>query len=68
MRPGTGFGLDFAVVTDAVEADGMSNGEYYWSGLAGCWFWIDPVEDLVFVGMIQQWGRVGRTSALSAIV
>ena len=57
MRPGTGFGLDFAVVTDAVEADGMSRGEYYWSGLAGCWFWIDPVEDLIFVGMIQQMGR-----------
>ena len=59
MRPGngTGFGLDFAVVTDPVEADGISKGEFYWSGLAGCWFWIDPVEDLVFVGMIQQMGQ-----------
>ncbi|MEE2776662.1 MAG: serine hydrolase domain-containing protein [Acidobacteriota bacterium] len=64
MSPGTGFGLDFAVVVDAVEADGMSQGEYYWSGLAGCWFWIDPVEDLVFVGMIQQMG-VGRPDVRS---
>ena len=30
-------------------------GEYY-GGAAGTWFWIDPVEDLVFVGMIQQFG------------
>ncbi|MDX1385628.1 MAG: serine hydrolase domain-containing protein [Thermoanaerobaculia bacterium] len=64
MAPGTGFGLDFAVVLDPVEADGVSAGEYYWSGLAGCWFWIDPVEDLVFVGMIQQMGR-GRPNIRS---
>ena len=54
--PGLGFGLDFAVVTDPVEADGVSEGEYYWGGAAGTWFWIDPIEDLVFVGMIQQFG------------
>ena len=54
--PGLGFGLDFAVVTNPVEADGVSEGEYYWGGAAGTWFWIDPIEDLVFVGMIQQFG------------
>jgi CubicO group peptidase (beta-lactamase class C family) len=56
MSPGTGFGLDFAVVLDPVAADGISQGEYYWGGAAGTWFWIDPVEDLVFIGMIQQFG------------
>jgi CubicO group peptidase (beta-lactamase class C family) len=56
MAPGTGFGLDFAVVHDPVEAGAYSVGEYYWGGAAGTWFWIDPVEDLVFVGMIQQFG------------
>ena len=56
MGPGTGFGLDFAVVHDPVEAGAYSKGEYYWGGAAGTWFWIDPVEDLVFVGMIQQFG------------
>ncbi len=55
--PGTVFGLDFAVVTDPVEAETFSAGEYYWSGAAGTWFWIDPVEDLIMVGMIQQWGQ-----------
>jgi CubicO group peptidase (beta-lactamase class C family) len=57
MAPGTGFGLDFAVVHDPVEAGSYSVGEYYWGGAAGTWFWIDPVEDLVFVGMIQQFGE-----------
>ena len=64
MRPGTGFGLDFAVILDPVEADGISQGEYYWGGAAGTWFWIDPKEELVFVGMIQQFGR-GRPDVRS---
>lgn len=54
---GTVFGLDFAVIVDPVEAENYSAGEYYWGGAAGTWFWIDPVEDVVFVGMIQQAGR-----------
>jgi CubicO group peptidase (beta-lactamase class C family) len=55
-RPGVGFGLDFAVIADPVTADGISQGEYFWTGAAGAWFWIDPAEDLVFVGVIQQFG------------
>ncbi len=54
---GTVFGLDFAVITDPVEAESYSAGEYYWGGAAGTWFWIDPVEDVVFIGMIQQAGQ-----------
>ncbi len=59
MIPGSGlgFGLDFAVVLDPVEAESVSKGEYFWGGAAGTWFWIDPVEDLIFVGMIQQFGE-----------
>ena len=66
MRPdsGMGFGLDFAVVMDPVEADAISEGEYYWGGAAGTWFWIDPKEDLIFVGMIQQFGQ-GRPDVRS---
>jgi len=56
IAPGVGFGLDVAVIDDPVAADGISQGEYYWLGGAGTWFWIDPVEDLIFVGMIQQFG------------
>ncbi|MDH3423632.1 MAG: serine hydrolase, partial [Gemmatimonadota bacterium] len=56
LSPGVGFGLDFSVVLDAVGKEFVSVGEYGWGGAAGTWFWIDPVEDLIFVGMIQQTG------------
>jgi CubicO group peptidase (beta-lactamase class C family) len=57
FAPGLGFGLDFAVVTDPIAAEVPSEGIYYWGGAAGTWFWIDPEEDLAFVGMIQQFGN-----------
>ena len=57
-QQGTAFGLDFAVILDPVEAESYSKGEYYWGGAAGTWFWIDPVEDIVFVGMIQVAGAL----------
>jgi CubicO group peptidase (beta-lactamase class C family) len=50
-----GFGLNFAVIRES--SDNGPSGRYYWGGAAGTWFWIDPVEDLVFVGMIQQFGN-----------
>ena len=54
---GFGFGLGFCVVTDAVKAAVMgSNGEFNWGGAAGTVFWIDPVEEIVVVGMVQLMG------------
>ena len=53
MAPGTGWGMDFQVVMDAAAAgDSVSNGTFTWFGIAGTWFWIDPKEDLAFVGMV----------------
>ena len=54
LPPGHGFGLGFAVRT----APGMapfpgSVGNYYWGGAAGTTFWVDPVERLYAVLMIQ---------------
>jgi CubicO group peptidase (beta-lactamase class C family) len=55
LAPGVGFGLDFAVVEDPAAAGGYAGaGTYFWGGYAGTWFWIDPVYELIFVGMIQQ--------------
>jgi CubicO group peptidase (beta-lactamase class C family) len=52
--PGEGFGLDFSVVIDdAASGQSWSTGSYYWFGAAGTWFWVDPVQDLTFVGMVQ---------------
>ncbi|MEH6910458.1 MAG: serine hydrolase domain-containing protein [Oceanicoccus sp.] len=64
VSPGIGFGIDFAVTNDPVAADSISKGEFYWGGAAGTWFWIDPVENLVFVGMMQQFGE-GRPDVRS---
>jgi CubicO group peptidase (beta-lactamase class C family) len=54
MGPGTGWGLGPQVVMDAAASgEPYSNGSYTWFGIAGTWFWIDPVEDFAFVGMLQ---------------
>jgi CubicO group peptidase (beta-lactamase class C family) len=51
------FGLDFAVYVDPKTANlPYGNGTFYWGGAAGTWFWIDPVNDLAFIGMIQNQG------------
>jgi CubicO group peptidase (beta-lactamase class C family) len=64
LSPGAGFGLDFAVYTDAVAAGGYyGKGTFYWGGAAGTWFWIDPAEDLIVIGMIQQLSGEGAAAA-----
>jgi len=50
---GYGFGLGFAVRTDAGRCPlPGSVGEYFWGGVLGTSFWIDPVEELVVVAMM----------------
>jgi CubicO group peptidase (beta-lactamase class C family) len=53
LYPGNVFGLDFAIVENSEAYQGASQGTHWWWGIAGSWFWIDPVENLVFIGMIQ---------------
>jgi len=63
VSPGVGFGFDFAVNTDAVAAGGYyGKGTFYWGGAAGTWFWIDPTDDLIVVGMIQQVAATGAAA------
>jgi CubicO group peptidase (beta-lactamase class C family) len=53
-EPGIGFGLDFAIVMDPAAAktpEGRNS--FYWGGAYGTWFWIDPTNDVVVVGMMQ---------------
>jgi CubicO group peptidase (beta-lactamase class C family) len=55
-----GFGLDFMVVKDPREAGLLEGaGTLSWGGAAGTWFWIDPTDDVIFVGMIQRFGGTG---------
>ncbi len=57
---GLGFGLDFGVIFDAqLSPTPYGQGTYFWGGAAGTWFWIDPANDLFFVGMIQRFPANG---------
>jgi CubicO group peptidase (beta-lactamase class C family) len=55
-----GFGLDFMVVNDPRLAGTLEGrGSMSWGGAAGTWFWVDPTNDVIFVGMIQRMGGTG---------
>jgi CubicO group peptidase (beta-lactamase class C family) len=57
---GMGYGLDVAVAVDpAASGAPVGAGTISWGGSAGTWFWIDPTNDLFFIGMIQRLGGVG---------
>ncbi|MEO6973140.1 MAG: serine hydrolase domain-containing protein [Rhodoferax sp.] len=54
LTPGNGFGLGFAVRTAAgLSAVPGSVGSYFWGGIAGTTFFVDPAEDLFALMMIQ---------------
>jgi len=57
--PGYTFGLGFAVRKD----DGLSGlsgsaGDYYWAGIHGTYFWVDPKEDMFVILMAQTPGPI----------
>jgi CubicO group peptidase (beta-lactamase class C family) len=59
IQPALGFGYDFAVLKDPAAAKlPMGKNTYWWWGIANTWFWIDPTNDVVFVGLIQRRGGV----------
>jgi len=58
LPPGHGFGLGFAVRTDEGLAPyAGSVGQFFWSGVAGTFFWIDPKEDLFAIFLSQGPGQ-----------
>ena len=49
---GYGFGLGVAVRhEDGRSASAGTAGDFYWSGVYGTYFWVDPIEDLAVVFM-----------------
>ncbi|WP_411289181.1 serine hydrolase domain-containing protein [Phenylobacterium sp.] len=55
-----GFGMDLMVVNDPRRAGTLEGqGSMSWGGAAGTWFWVDPTNDVIFVGMIQRIGGTG---------
>lgn len=57
---GGGFGLNVGVVRDGTASPaGFPAGAYMWGGAAGTWFWVDPANELYFIGMVQRFGAGG---------
>jgi len=51
---GSTFGLGFGIRTDAAWSTVPGSvGSFYWSGVWGTYFWVDPAEQLVAVQLIQ---------------
>jgi len=62
---GHSFGLGFAVRTEqGIASFAGSVGQFFWSGMGGTFFWIDPVEDLFAVFMSQAPGQRQYTRTL----
>lgn len=58
LAPGHGFGLGFAVrMAPGLAAVPGSVGTFYWGGIAGTTFWIDPAEDLFALMLTQAPGQ-----------
>jgi CubicO group peptidase (beta-lactamase class C family) len=54
LWPGYGFGLTFAVSRGPARAATLPPaGQYLWGGAAGTLFWVDPIQDMVGVFMMQ---------------
>jgi CubicO group peptidase (beta-lactamase class C family) len=58
LLPGHGFGLGFAVRLHAGMAPSPGSvGLYFWGGIAGTTFWVDPAEQLFALMLIQAPGQ-----------
>jgi CubicO group peptidase (beta-lactamase class C family) len=58
LPPGHGFGLGFAVRLHAgIAPMPGSIGQYFWGGLAGTTFWVDPAEQMFALLLIQAPGQ-----------
>ncbi len=62
VGPGRGYGFNGAVFFDPAAAKvPVGTGTYQWDGAGGAWFWIDPENDLLFVGLIGRMMQEGMT-------
>lgn len=63
---GSTFGLGFGIRSDAAWSSVPGSvGSFFWSGVWGTYFWVDPVEQLVAVQLIQvapgKYGPINHT-------
>jgi CubicO group peptidase (beta-lactamase class C family) len=63
LRPGYEYAYNGIAITNPQAAGvGLGRDTYFWDGAAGCWFWVDPTNDLVFVCMVQLLADAERLS------
>jgi len=59
---GQGYGLGLGVrVKTALSPTPGSVGDYYWGGVLGPYFWVDPIEKLIVIFMLQELDMQIRT-------
>ncbi len=64
-QPGHSFGLGFGVRTrEGIAPFSGSVAQFFWSGMGGTFFWIDPKEDLFAIFMSQAPGQRVYTRTL----
>ncbi|MGH7922126.1 MAG: hypothetical protein ACREQM_19630 [Candidatus Dormibacteraceae bacterium] len=55
---GVGYGMGVGIVLDPARASfnggTIGLGSYFWGGVHGTWFWVDPTYDVIVLGMVQQ--------------
>src|SRR5690554_1426508 len=51
--PGNRFGLNVAIVEDSAKAGHLPVGTYWWWGIQGPWMWVDPSNNRIVLGMMQ---------------
>jgi len=53
-----GYGMNVGIVLEPSHAGfnggAIGTGTFFWGGVHGTWFWVDPTYDIVVVGMLQQ--------------
>lgn len=51
---GLGYGFGVGTIEDPERAQmAAPAGTYFWTGALGTWFWVDPSNDIIFIGMVQ---------------
>jgi CubicO group peptidase (beta-lactamase class C family) len=53
-----GYGMNVGIMLEPSHAGfnggAIGAGSFFWGGVHGTWFWVDPTYDIVVVGMVQQ--------------
>jgi len=58
---GVGFGLNVAVIVDPPSTESRPKDSFYWGGAFGTIFWIDPTNNITWIGMLSGSAATGAS-------